>query len=171
MTDAALTRERVLEMTAGREMDKLVAVHLFGHTVCNQAEAVRLSNAMLDQREPVVVNGISVPLIAFDGWYAQRFYLADTLTGTGMASLPHYSTDMAAAWMVVERLKSLGKIAGHPCDLCIKAGLGDSAFCEIFDLSPMGYAGYSGPMTSVDVDAPTVSEAICKAALIAVLGL
>lgn len=82
--------------------------------------------------------------------------------------LPPFSTDIAAAWTVVEKLKSFAKIGDVPCDLCIKVGIGDGVFCEIFDMSPMGYVGYEGDLISSHAEADTAPLAICLAALGAV---
>ena len=96
-------------------------------------------------------------------------------TGGHYESLP-FSTDIAAAWEVVERLRSRGISSGHGFnwDLCIKVGHSDDSgwFVELFDLSSMGYCGPADTTIrwdGVDVrNAETASHAICLAALKAV---
>ena len=109
-------------------------------------------------------------------WAPGRSRYARNLPGREWEFLPHYSTDIAAAWEVVERLRSRGISSGHGFnwDLCIKVGHSDDSgwFVELFDLSSMGYCGPADTTIrwdGVDVrNAETASHAICLAALKAV---
>lgn len=81
--------------------------------------------------------------------------------------VPPFSTDVAAAWAVVERLHSLGRIGNTPCDLCVTVSFGDQSLCSLSETSTMGYVGYDGPLINVEEVADTVPLAICRAALAA----
>lgn len=84
-------------MEAGRELDALIAERVMGLTVVRLLEPVSI-----DRRE------------APDGLYAADADLATEIEqhlgagGYGYAALPHYSTDIAAAWQVVEKMRADG---------------------------------------------------------------
>jgi hypothetical protein len=83
------------------------------------------------------------------------------------AECEQYSTDIAAAWRVVEKLAALTRFPKGCADLCIKVGISDDgAFCEIFEKST-GYVGQDWTFEYLSVDAPTAALAICLAALAA----
>jgi len=80
------------EMPADREMDILIAQAL-GKEVCARREAIDLHNAAFPNPPP------------WDSWYNGDFYLKeDPVPCTGLARLPHYSTDIADAWEIIELL-------------------------------------------------------------------
>jgi hypothetical protein len=103
-----MTREEILAMPAGRELDAIVAKAI-GYV------------SLTTHWNPI-----------------------DNMYGT----LPHYSTDISAAWEVVEKLQQ------------------DFMFIDIFSTSD----SYNVLVTNGDaVNAEKAPEAICKAALIAVM--
>ena len=86
---------------------------------------------------------------------------------------PYFSEDIGAAWLVVDRMRSWSRIPGieeKGCvDLCVKVCAGDGYWCDVFELSPMGYADQDWTFPGVDSAwADTAPLAICRAALRAV---
>jgi hypothetical protein len=79
-----MTRDEILNMPAGREMDALVAekVMIVEFTKHNYKAHDVLSNTIEER----------------------------TYYSTSFAPLPHYSTDIAAAWQVVEKLMEMGDV-------------------------------------------------------------
>ena len=131
-------------MTPGRELDALVAEKVMGLT-----------------HEAPVCNG-----------YSCLEEMHDSGCSVGMANFhypAHYSTDISAAWQVVEKMRGASKIGKIPCDLVVWVGSANAKwFCEIFDLSPTGYVGYDGPLIEAKCEGITAPHAICLAALKAV---
>lgn len=76
------------------------------------------------------------------------------------ATLPRYSTDISAAWEVVELLDKHGIVR-------ISNGDGDSRDCAFMPYIPAPYGEYS--FASVSIEGGSFPEAICRAALIATL--
>lgn len=87
--------------------------------------------------------------------------------GELMEQPPAYSSDIAAAWEVVAKLRAATRLGGVPCDLCVRVTLGDVAFADVYETAGMGYVGYNGPLIDASVEAATVPLAICLAALVA----
>lgn len=81
--------------------------------------------------------------------------------------LPWFSQDIAPAWQIVEWLSGLSRIGDLCVDLCVKVGVGDGPFCEIFEKAAMGYVGQGRTFPAVVVEADTAPLAICRAALAA----
>ena len=95
-------------------------------------------------------------------WHSPR--VNGVMAHGGIDFIPPYSTDIAAAWSVVEHIKAKGNHERGLIDPCVKVGIGDSYFCEIFDLSAMGYV--DTPLFDyVIAEADTAPLAICRAAL------
>jgi len=109
-----LTREQILAMPAGRELDALVRKHVFGWSLIGDGRS----------KSP-------------DGYQIR--------------SIPDYSTDIAAAWEVAEKFETIEVKRFHT-----DKGLW---FCEIKE--KIWHRSYGA----------TAPEAICKAALLAVMGL
>lgn len=118
MTQTALTREQVLAMEPGRELDSHVALAVMGI-------------------EQVTIVG--------------KYRFIDSLD----TPLPNYSTDISAAWEVVEKM-SRGKV--------------DRSFVLEFHFERY-YAAFGQVPFKTDVLFEFAPEAITKAALLAVLDI
>ena len=126
-----MTRDEILAMEPGREMDALVAEVVFG-------------------RPPAYYH---CPHFDENG---------RMLAFCACPNLPRHSTDIAAAWQVVEKLYddgwivSVGTLAqeprGYRCELC-------NMWEDEFEKCP----------TDIEANGSTASEAICKDALLATL--
>jgi hypothetical protein len=82
----------------------------------------------------------------------------EDLTSPSLRHVPHYSTEIAAAWLVVEHLRAQGRrimLDALPPDewLCVVGAVGE----------PWRWCGYQA-------SAPTASLAICRASLMAMEG-
>lgn len=125
-----LTREKILSMPAGRELDALVAEKVMGWKQCSM-EGVRIKTCYGKPPE---------------------FGRND-----GRVRIPGYSTDISAAWEVVEKVKQMNWFFI----------LSDNLFPDKWEASlfwdPNG--------TMIEARAETAPEAICKASLLAVMGL
>jgi len=117
-----MTRDEVLAMKPGRELDALVAEKVMGW------KAVQVFD-LKDTDGTNIANGITPYNIG------QR--------------VPHYSTDIASAWEVVEEMQN------NEWDFTLKN-------------HKRKYEAIFG--TLYNAFAPTAPEAICKAALLAVMG-
>jgi len=122
-----MTRDEILTMEAGREMDALVAEKVMGHTVGRDA--------------------------TLETFYPQ--YTTTVETSEGFTILAHYSTDISAAWRIVEKFKSDARIGISMADYT------NGGYCFTF-FGPGNFDEY-------ECDAPTAPLAICRAALLAVL--
>lgn len=120
-------------MQAGRELDALVAEKVMG----------------LKVRKEKVPNGHGHPAAHYDlvdFWYGKN---------EDIGHLPHYSTDISAAWKVMEKLKTLVKSPGY-----VDVGTNndkDGWSCELVRRS--GEGGQPA------IFAPTAPLAICLTAL------
>jgi len=135
-------------MKPGRELDALVAEKVMGWPHLEKGQT----------------STIEIPYLPF------TTHLHRTTAGhLSIGSNPwRPSTDIAAAWEVVEKVNSLSVIRGITCDLCIHVILGDSYSCTIFEMSSMGYVGQDEIFKEVNQDGDTAPHAICLAALKAV---
>lgn len=114
-----LTREEIMHMPAGREMDALIATQVFGHEV---------------KRDTVLTTFVP--------------FRVDTVEWSeGFTTLAHYSTDIEAAWEVIEELTR----DHYDFDVWSET---DSIWCEIFK------------GVSATANAKTAPLAICRAALL-----
>ena len=140
-----LTADSIDELAAGRELDALVAEHVEGWTWDPWKGGNRIERVLMAPKPTTVM--------LFVGAYV----LAGELVITD--NLPHYSTDIAAAWQVVEAMHGRGLryaikgyfegVASHGC---------------IFD--DENWVD-SNPLYKAVAE--TVPLAICRAALKAVL--
>lgn len=122
----ALTRETILAMQPGRELDHIIGEKVMG--------AYQINN---------------------DTVYNLKWRIADALH----LHMPPYSTDMSAAWEVVEMISDkkfnvyvTRRSDGMHFTECKKVGSSADRLFEVF------------------AEAPTAPEAICKAALLTTLG-
>lgn len=115
---------RVDEMPAGREMDALIAEKVMGYTL----------------------SGLSLPAYP-------KYKLFDIESGefSGyVKEVPHYSTDIAAAWEVVEKMKNYLFVCGRTDD-----GIWEAYFFPV----------NSGIGKLSEAHGDTAPSAICRAAL------
>jgi hypothetical protein len=87
-------------MNAGRELDALIAEKVMGYTLRFAAKAWTDEDWMCSDT-PTETNVMAI--------YAP----ADQFPGSGAfdMSIPHYSTDIAAAWQVIDRMEELVRMA------------------------------------------------------------
>ncbi|MFO7325980.1 MAG: hypothetical protein DIU62_009710 [Pseudomonadota bacterium] len=85
------------------------------------------------------------------------------------AEVPHYSTDMAAAWMVLERMFERGF---YPEIRYYTAGTGRHDKAEVYVIFHVAdhYCGFPCADNAVEDKPRYVARAICRAALLAVCG-
>jgi hypothetical protein len=134
MDNASLTRQQALEMPAGREMDRLVAIHVLGWVKPRLLEHRRGDHRL----QPPDSKQWLEPL--------------------------NYSTDISAAWAVVEHLRErFGAVSLHGQ----KDAFGHADEPHYFGCS----VGRDDEEFQVYVSEATAEVAICKAALLAALGL
>lgn len=144
-----MTRDEILAMKPGREMDALVARTVLGlepKWVASEPWVSTSGPSVLD----FYCNFGGAVYTADRDWLVDDYWLPDC-----RRRLPDYSTDIAAAWKVVENI------------------LRES---EVYVCSGVVVNGESGWRATVEselglweADAPTAPEAICKAALMAVM--
>jgi hypothetical protein len=116
-------------MNAGRELDALVATKVFGLRVVTAAESQVSIARHLDPTD--------------------RFVEVDVAgVFCGMKGIRHYSTDIAAAWQVVEKMRS----SGHLSDINTRS---EYVECEF----------WTGNHTDGVASSDTAPHAICLAAL------
>lgn len=144
-----LTREQILEMPAGPKMDALVAEHVFG-----LARKIRPAGEALT--EPVTV-------YTDNRFYSDGSHFRRQLERDPRVKPRSYSTDIAAAWEVVERLREM---FGH---VVLSAGYlgyrcGEPPPCDSYDCMELGSHEWRQPRAE-----PTAPLAICRAALLAAL--
>jgi len=139
--------EQIRNMEAGREMDARVAEEVMGWEWMRQEPGHKYGGGSILTKEKCKAHLIQpdykwiewCELIPDDGQYPR-----------GMNhSIPHYSTDIAAAWEVVEKLDR-GPVV-------IRVTAGPETIVQ--------FIGYGGGASG-----PTAPLAICRAALHAVMG-
>lgn len=125
-----LTRDEILNMPAGREMDALIAERVMGHEVNRQAQL-----------------------------FAHGLYYADM--SEGIVRLQDYSTNMGAAWDVVEKLENGDEI--------LQIGLRRSRAVNQWNCWLIGKMDQYPCAPASDVYEDTAPLAICRAALLATM--
>lgn len=131
------------EIKAGRELDALIAEKVFGWTAERRSDASMREVSLL------------APGIAGKPWrFTQYLNESGTSRELGDFGPPHYSTDIAAAWEVVARMKGylVLKQTGY----------------RVPDFWSAEFVGYRDSLVIGEASAPL---AICKAALKAVAAL
>lgn len=134
-----MTKEEVLAMEAGRELDLLVAEEIFGIEVEWDYSPLDLNHVL--------------PKLPFRKGESR---VAIDPSAHGVENtICKYSTDIAAVWPVVEKLSPLiVQIAHYPSRSSHTAWVIEDR---------------NGSFTVAEVEAKTAPEAICKAALLAKL--
>jgi len=142
-----MTRDEVLAMKPGRELDARIAHLVMGWhiTSCEtypHEKIVRVKTL----RSPEESGGEVPYEKTFTKVYSSAIWNKD---------IPHYSTDIAAAWEVAEKMSeewpqfSIARV--------------DTGWCVMW-----GFDGYGWPNVTVATAPEAIPEAICKAALLAV---
>jgi len=136
-----MTRDEILAMEAGREMDALVAEEVMGWTYISPLYCGYPASGPIGPNEAVPYK-----------WPARL----------GATQVPNYSTDIAAAWQVVEHLYSekwivgIGSLVQVPrewrCELC-------NMWEDDFSRCP----------SDIEANADTAPLVICRAALLATM--
>lgn len=147
-----LTTDEIMAMPAGRELDALVA-QLMGWRWWHKEDYALL------------VNGE-------DNWPANTHFSLQEgkgqATGLDTGNVPHYSTDISAAWQVIERLKE----RGHTVAIAVgRTQLWHDHTQEIAVGVDLEISGYDGSLEAgIVMQADTLPLAICRAALAATGG-
>ena len=147
-----MTREEILAMKAGRELDALVAQEIMGERIewrdCPTGEIIgwegepfKSESIVRTERRQVAIDG--------SGEIMPFMWAPGHLSYSG--HLVPYSTNISAAWQVIGKLRSEF--------YCIEIKITDSC-CVTMEL-------LSTPPIKVVVNGGTLSEAICRAALLA----
>lgn len=131
-----------MSLQPGRELDALVAVHVMD-----------LKKARHKIKQEVVGHGMMAETCSICG--ANNF--ADTLK---FPCVPSYSTDIAAAWTVVEKLQAQGK------SLCMHwdAHELNKSFYIANHIDGLTCRGFSG-LDLFEVESDSAAHAVCLAAL------
>lgn len=158
-----ITRAEIENMPAGREMDALVAVEIFGWRWMKYPAPNARDMVLTGIFPPRSICSIESPNEYQRIWQpsdaaAPRFAPWDDpiwwdLDGTMQRGLPHYSTDISAAWLVIKALnKGMFRLE-------LGARIASAEF-----------SGYSKKKTTVHgVPEDVAPLAICRAALLALL--
>jgi hypothetical protein len=140
-----VTRDEILNMPAGREMDALIAENLFGwHWV----------TGILAFGQP--------SLISPELYGKQKDHLIDTTLRRDNGTFPHYSTDIAAAWEVVEKMRDP---SDDEPDFWVITDAGKNHGWVVSSY----WAHHDGNIDNFHVQAETAPLAICRASLLAVM--
>jgi hypothetical protein len=136
-----MTHEEILAMKPGRELDCLVAEKFFGYKV----EWLPNPRHPHEHGKNVAIEPMTCsPPHLFKGWWCPTYW-----------EIPHYSTDIAVAWQVVEKMQERDWMG-----VMISPAMGH------------GWKGWAVNFGGDDslVYGETLPEAVCKAALLAVMG-
>lgn len=131
----------IYNMAAGEELDILIAKEIFGQTDFEHLEATWFEYATSNGND------------GYDGWECPRCHTSE---GSGKKCVTHYSGNISAAWEVVEKINekwSMRVISYYQSD-CV---------ANIWNVR--------GFDKEYHARADTVPLAICRAALLSVLGL
>jgi len=135
-----MTRDEVLAMKPGRELDELVIRHIMNIPVVESVD--------LFSQEPFP----AAWWVEDEGWY-----IAYERDEDGLIYMPfNPSEDISAAWEVAEKLQKQGYV------VCIELLPYEETSVGVYEENPAEQIAYA--------KAQTPAEAICKAALLAVMG-
>ena len=144
-----MTQDEIIKMEGGVEMDKLVAVYVFG---------VQLQLGGYEFGHSLPGGPFKAVGLGADGMYFRY--------------IPAYSTDISAAWQVVK------KICIDPPNDCwtgptmqINYHIEDSKECHVVFEYLDSLDWYVGKHDWVEARADTIPLAICRAALLATVGV
>jgi len=136
-----MTRDEILVMKPGRELDELVIRHIMNIPIVESVD--------LFSREPFP----AAWWVEDEGWY-----IADERDEDGLIYRPfNPSENAAAALEVAEQLQKQGYV------VCIELLPYEKTSVGVYEADPANQIAYA--------KAQTPAEAICKAALLAVMGL
>jgi len=125
-----MSRKEILQLNAGREIDILVAEQVMGWQI--ETDAAKLKRLNRDVSQNVG-----------NGWWR-------TPEGGWRCELPSYSSEIAAAWQVVEKMKSQGRVL---------------FLIQRFNENKVAFAEESASSPDYISD-KSLTGAICKAALL-----
>lgn len=143
-----MTKDEILSIPVGRELDALVAEKVMN---IHQEVPTREVSKTLG-----VFRGVEHPLAM---WRDDRGYWF-------LDGLPYYSTKIAAAWEVVEELHE----CGYWLQLRSPFGTGEANDGYWAGFTPHLMTGWNGWLGNW-IQAQTAPIAICRAALLAVMGV
>jgi hypothetical protein len=146
MTQTALTREQVLNAEPGIELDILVAEHVFGWR--------RISGPEYDYDGPVEHGEVLIPPNMSEA-HAYAMMPPRGIVELSYFVNRHWSKDISAAWDVINGM--------HQKSWWVVLSREDELWHAMFFWDPH--------QTAIEVDSELAPEAICKAALLAVLDL
>jgi len=140
-----MNRDAILNMPAGREMDALIAERVMGQIDFSHPDIVYLEGATEDGQD------------GWSGYYCPRCGAGETAAVPEVKCTRHYSTDIAAAFAILDKLLSAG--LNWQVSTADMAGLQERYYCTITDFRAFrNYGAF----------ADTAPLAICRAALLAV---
>lgn len=138
-----MTKEEILAMEPGRELDFWIAEHVF-----KWIPKVNYKTGCVEWRGYSVTGSLSA---------------CPSMSNWKNGQPPNYSTDIATAWEVVKYMR--GKEGCRGCKACIEIHGTD------FDGESLGQGmPYWATVHGEDAGGRTAPEAICKAALLAMEG-
>jgi Phage ABA sandwich domain len=142
-TDEGHSREQICALPAGRELDALIAERVMG-----------------------------LPALSVQDWQGKRLWHRRGDDRLYTEAVPYYSTDIAAAWQVVECIHAWAPLCGG--DRCDHFSIDAPALLsnpEPPALWAVGWHDYAGGerICSLEATADTVPLAVCRAALLALL--
>jgi len=140
-----VTRDEILNMPAGREMDALVAEKVMGWS---NVEKTTWSNYRAD----------GTPFGGGKEWRGTPPNHEAEFNPV-LYPIKNYSTDIAAAWMVVEKIR--------PLFWSTQVMVWDHS--DKYIVSCVYRGGHDEPEKAINSEAPTAPLAICRAALLAVM--
>lgn len=146
-----LSREQILAMEPGRELDKLVAIHVMGYSMYHYDKDVEENCYYMlvdDELDPVAE------------WESYNIRQGERKSEEeAWRDCPKYSESISSAWEVVGKMRKT-----HWVDISggLKLELVSPYTCQI---------GTYGVPGSLYAEGDTAPEAICKASLLAVIGI
>jgi hypothetical protein len=152
-----VTREEILALPAGPELDALVAERVMGWTFFRSKHDYWIVNHGSEAES--CEEGYSHRRPKYDSETGKK--LRESLWWEDCTHVPPYSTDIASAWEVVEKLEAAGSRVG--ITLC-----GDGRRYLLLGEDGPCISLFGGPCCPLDHKAP-LSELICRAALLATL--
>lgn len=139
-----LTREKILSMEPGRELDALVAKHVKG---CENAPSIFYSDLDITKSYYCIVGSPA----------SEEVNVIEYIDGEWIQYSFNPSTDISAAWEVLEKMKQKDYL------FSITNTVGGWYVVSLTD--------WGGNCNIYKVENKPVPEAICKAALLAVMGI
>ncbi len=149
-----MTKEEILALPAGRELNCLICEYVFGMVWCKEpldenGRAINAGYPYLTDKTDVEKNKRTIV-------EKHHSYLE------WMDHEPNYSTDIASAWKVLEKFEFISVSKGQIVNSVREQFDGNGWFSKSYQCTIHA-------KTDIKVHGKTAPEAICKAALIAML--